>query len=351
MKDSSSTKAAVQDALGRPIRDLRISITDRCNFRCPYCMPREVFGSGFHFLERKEILTFEEISRTARVFAGLGLHKIRLTGGEPLLRRDIARLIGMLGEIPGLDMALTTNGVLLPELAPELKAAGLGRVTVSLDALDPEIFRQMGDTEIGPESVLRGIEAACAAGLRPLKINAVIKRGMNESEILPLAKFFKGSGHILRFIEYMDVGATNGWRMEEVVTAQEIMAEIHSELPIERVPPTYMGEVAERWRYLDGDGEIGIVASVTRPFCGNCTRVRLSAEGKLYTCLFATDGHDLRQQLRGGSGDESLARFIAGIWRGRSDRYSELRRAATASSEDSALAETGTRIEMSYIGG
>ena len=351
MSNKYSSQSLPKDLLGRQIRDLRISVTDRCNFRCPYCMPREVFGSEFHFLKREQILTFEEILRIARVFVGLGVNKIRLTGGEPLLRRDLVDLVGMLASLPGLDVALTTNGVLLPELAPGLKAAGLGRVTVSLDALDPEIFRQMGDTEIGPGPVLRGIEAASVAGLRPLKINSVIKRGMNESEILPLARFFKGSGHILRFIEYMDVGATNGWRMEEVVTAQEIVASIHAELPIERVPSTYLGEVAERWRYVDGDGEIGIVASVTQPFCGHCTRARLSAEGKFYTCLFASHGHDLREQLRTEPDDEILAHVVTGIWQGRSDRYSELRSAATAGSKDSRPAEEKGRIEMSYIGG
>jgi cyclic pyranopterin phosphate synthase len=323
-------------------------------------MPREVFGSEFHFLARDEILTFEEIFRVARVVTTLGVNKIRLTGGEPLLRRDLVDLVGMLASLPDIDLALTTNGVLLPELAADLVEAGLQRVTVSFDALDPAIFREMSDTEIGPELVLRGIEAASAAGLDPIKINAVIKRNVNLSEVVRLAEFFKEAGHTIRFIEYMDVGETNGWRMEEVVPVEEIVRAIHRAMPIERLPPAYPGEVAQRWRYLDGSGEVGVVASVTQPFCGSCTRARLSSEGKLYTCLFASHGQDLRERIRSNSSDEDLASFIAQVWLGRSDRYSELRSAATTDSSNAAPSagsdnpdESGEspRIEMSYIGG
>jgi cyclic pyranopterin phosphate synthase len=332
----------LQDTLGRPVRDLRISVTDRCNFRCVYCMPKEVYGRDYHFLERRELLTFEEIARLTRAFAGLGVEKARLTGGEPLLRRELERLIEMLAAIPGLDLTLTTNGSLLPQKAQALADAGLERVTVSLDSLDDEVFKAMNDVDVPVERVLAGIEAAAAAGLAPVKVNMVVKRGANEESILPMARYFRESGHILRFIEYMDVGHTNGWRLDDVVPAEEIVATIHDELPLEPLEPNYPGEVARRYRYVDGSGEIGVIASVTQPFCGACTRARLSAEGRLYTCLFAVEGHDLRALLRGGATDGELATAIAAVWRARGDRYSELRSAQTAGLP---------KVEMSSIGG
>jgi GTP 3',8-cyclase len=332
----------LQDTLGRPVRDLRISVTDRCNFRCVYCMPKEIYGRDYRFLERRELLTFEELERLVRTFAGLGVEKVRLTGGEPLLRRELERLVEMLAAIPGLDLTLTTNGSLLPQKAQTLADAGLERVTVSLDSLDDEVFKAMNDVDVPVERVLAGIEAAAAAGLAPAKVNMVVKRGVNEKSILPMARYFRGSGHILRFIEYMDVGHTNGWRLDEVVPAEEIVATIHDELPLEPLEPNYPGEVARRYRYADGSGEIGIIASVTQPFCGACTRARLSAEGHLYTCLFATKGHDLRAVLRGGATDDDLRTALADIWRTRGDRYSELRSAQTADLP---------KVEMSYIGG
>jgi cyclic pyranopterin phosphate synthase len=324
------------------MRDLRVSVTDRCNFRCVYCMPKEVFGKDYQFLERKALLTFEEIARLARVFSGLGVEKIRLTGGEPLIRRNLEELIGLLARIPGLDLTLTTNGSLLKRKAQALKAAGLQRVTVSLDALDDAAFQRMNDVDFPVSRVLEGIEAAAAAGLAPVKVNMVVKRGVNEDSVLPMARFFRGSGHILRFIEYMDVGQTNGWRMDDVVSAREIIERIGAEMPLEPLDANYPGEVAERWRYRDGGGEVGVIASVTQAFCRECTRARLSTEGKLYTCLFATRGHDLRALLRGGAGDEELRAAVAGIWARRADRYSEIRTAETAKLR---------KIEMSYIGG
>ena len=332
----------LRDLLGRPVRDLRISVTDRCNFRCVYCMPKEVYGHDFRFLERRELLTFEEIARVARVFASLGVEKIRLTGGEPLLRRDLERLVEMLAEIPGLDLTLTTNGSLLTRKAQALAVAGLGRITVSLDSLDDDVFRSMNDVDFPVERVLAGIGAAAAAGLEPVKVNVVVKRGVNEEGVVDMARYFRGSGQILRFIEYMDVGSTNGWRLDDVVPAAEIVAAVDAEFPLEPVEPAYAGEVANRYRYQDGQGEIGVIASVTQPFCGNCTRVRLSAEGRLYTCLFATGGHDLRAPLRTGASDEDVAAEIGRIWNGRDDRYSELRSAATSDLP---------KVEMSYIGG
>jgi cyclic pyranopterin phosphate synthase len=331
----------LEDTLRRPLRDLRISITDRCNFRCVYCMPKEVFGRDYEFLPRSDLLTFEEIARLARVFAGLGVEKIRLTGGEPLIRRDVERLVEMLAKIPGLDLTLTTNGAVLAKKAQLLRDAGLGRITVSLDSLDDEAFRAMNDVDFPVARVLEGIDAAAAAGL-PVKVNAVVKRGLNDGGVLEMARHFRGTGHVLRFIEYMDVGHTNGWRMEDVVSAAEIVAAIEAEFPLEPVPPRYAGEVAERYRYLDGSGEIGVIASVTRPFCGACTRARLSADGSLYTCLFATNGHDLRRLVRGPGEDEELVGAIRDIWRVRDDRYSELRSAATHDAQ---------KVEMSYIGG
>ncbi len=330
------------DTLGRPVRDLRISVTDRCNFRCVYCMPKEVFGRDYRFLERRELLSFEEIDRLARAFVRQGVEKIRLTGGEPLVRRDLERLVAMLAAIDGLDLTLTTNGSLLPHKAQALRNAGLNRVTVSLDSLDDDVFRAMNDVDFAVARVLEGIEAAAAAGLAPVKVNMVVKRGVNEQSILPMARRFHGSGHILRFIEYMDVGHTNGWRLDDVVPAAEILSVVNAELPLEPAEPNYHGEVAKRWRYRDGGGEVGMISSVTQPFCGGCTRARLSAEGRLFTCLFAVHGHDLRAVVRSRASDEELDDAIARLWRARSDRYSELRTAETAARP---------KVEMSYIGG
>jgi cyclic pyranopterin phosphate synthase len=334
----------VTDTLGRPLRDLRISVTDRCNFRCVYCMPGEVFGRDYVFLERAELLTFEEIERLVRILVGdHGVTKIRLTGGEPLVRRELERLVAMLARIPGLgDLAMTTNGSALARKAQALKDAGLRRITVSLDSLDNEVFAAINDVGFPVERVLAGIDAAAAAGLGPIKINMVVKRGVNEDAVLPMARHFHGSGHIVRFIEYMDVGHSNGWRLDEVVPAAEIVATIDAELPLEPVAPNYPGEVVERWRYRDGSGEIGVIASVTRPFCGGCTRARLSADGKLFTCLFAIKGHDLRAPLRDGASDAEISAALGAIWRLRNDRYSEQRTAETAALP---------KVEMSYIGG
>jgi len=340
--NTPGSEAAPRDRLGRALRDLRISVTDRCNFRCVYCMPKEVFGNDYVFLERKEILNFEEIARTARIFSGLGVEKIRLTGGEPLVRRSLERLIASLAAIPGLDLTLTTNGSLLDRKARSLKDAGLKRITVSLDSLDDATFRRMNDVDFPVTRVLEGIEAAAAAGLAPVKVNMVVKRGMNEDSVLPMARFFHNTGHILRFIEYMDVGHTNGWRMDDVVSAGEIIEMIGKEMPLEPLDPNYTGEVAERWRYKDGGGEIGVIASVTQAFCRDCTRIRLSTDGKLYTCLFATEGHDVRALLRGGASDAEIRAAIAGIWSKRADRYSEIRTEATVKLH---------KVEMSYIGG
>jgi cyclic pyranopterin phosphate synthase len=334
---------APRDTLGRPLHDLRISVTDRCNFRCVYCMPRAVFGPDHAFLPRSELLTFEELTRLVRLFVALGVRKVRMTGGEPLVRRELPILVRELAAIPGVeDLTLTTNGVLLPQHAAALKAAGLDRVTISLDADDDETFTRMNDARVPVASVLRGLDAAESAGLGPIKLNMVVKRGWNEHAILPMARRFRGTGRILRFIEYMDVGHSNGWRLDEVVTADEILATVSAEFPLERMPPTKPGEVAERYRYLDGAGEIGVIASVSRPFCGTCDRARLSADGQLYTCLFATRGHDLRSVLRGGASDAAISATLRGIWEGRDDRYSELRSLETVDLP---------KVEMSYIGG
>jgi len=332
------------DLLGRRLHDLRISVTDRCNFRCVYCMPREVFGKDFQFLQRSALLTFEEIERIATAFARQGVEKLRLTGGEPLLRRDLELLVEKLVRIEGIrDVALTTNGALLAKKAQSLADGGLTRVTVSLDSLDNETFKAINDVAFPVERVLEGIDAALAAGLAPVKVNMVVKRGTNDRDIVPMARFFRDKpGTVLRFIEYMDVGNTNGWQLEDVVSSDEIIAMIGAELPLERVPPSYPGEVANRFRYLDGTGEIGVIASVTQPFCGGCTRARLSAEGSLYTCLFAARGHDLRDLIRNGATDDELHASIAGIWKRRGDRYSEIRTADTLPLE---------RVEMSHIGG
>ena len=330
------------DTRGRRLHDLRVSVTDRCNFRCVYCMPREVFGPDYPFLPRAQLLSFEEIVRLARIFKDQGVEKVRLTGGEPLLRKNLDHLIEMLADIPGLDLTLTTNGSLLAKKARALKAAGLRRVTVSLDSLDDAVFRRMNDADFPVAEVLNGIDAAAAAGLAPIKINMVVKRGVNEESVLPMARYFKGSGHIVRFIEFMDVGHTNGWRMDDVVPSAEIVRMIGDRMPLEPADPNYRGEVAGRWRYRDGSGEIGVISSVTQAFCATCTRARLSTEGMLYTCLFATAGYDLRAMLRGGASNAEISDAVAGIWHIRADRYSELRTAETAKLR---------KIEMSYIGG
>jgi len=331
------------DRLDRPLRDLRISVTDRCNFRCIYCMPREVFGPGFQFLPRADLLTFEEIARLARLFVANGVTKLRLTGGEPLLRRDLPRLVEMLAAIEGLeDLAMTTNGALLATHAEPLARAGLGRVTVSLDSLDDEVFGRLNDVGMSVGRVIEGIEAAETAGLGPIKIDTVVRRGMNESSILPLAIEARRRGWIIRYIEYMDVGQTNGWRMEDVVPASEILDIIGRELPLESVAPTYPGEVASRYRYLDGAGEMGVIASVTRPFCATCTRARLSAEGHLYLCLFGMRAHDLKGPMRAGVDEAALGDIVRSAWAKRSDRYSEIRSEATTDRP---------RVEMSHIGG
>jgi cyclic pyranopterin phosphate synthase len=331
----------MSDTFGRPLRDLRISVTDRCNFRCVYCMPKEVFGREYRFLERRELLSFEEIHRLARVFAEHGVRKLRITGGEPLIRRDLERLIAMLAGIPDVELTLTTNGALLAKKARVLADAGLDRITVSLDSLDDDVFRAMNDVDFPVDRVLEGIDAAAAAGL-PVKVNVVVKRGVNEGGVLEMARYFRGQGHVLRFIEYMDVGHSNGWRLDDVVPAAEIVAAIDAELPLEPVEAAYRGEVARRYRYRDGSGEVGVIASVTQPFCGDCTRARLSAEGRLYTCLFGVRGHDLRALLRSGARDEELDAEIGRIWGARTDRYSEIRSENTRDLP---------KVEMSYIGG
>ncbi len=330
------------DTLNRPLRDLRISVTDRCNFRCVYCMPKEIFGPDHQFLHRDEILTFEEITRLAHIFVNHGVRKIRLTGGEPLVRRDLHLLIGMLAEIPDLDLTLTTNGALLPKQARALKAAGLKRVTVSLDSLDNKIFKAMNDVDFPVEKVLEGMDAAAEAGLEPIKVNMVVKRGLNEASILPMARYFREKGYILRFIEYMDVGHSNGWRMDDVVPAKEIVNMINAEMPLEPVDPNYRGEVAERWRYKDGSGEIGVIASVTQAFCSTCNRARLSAEGSLYTCLFGIKGHDFKSLMRSGATDDEISQLLTRVWGKRTDRYSELRSENTIALP---------KVEMSHIGG
>jgi cyclic pyranopterin phosphate synthase len=331
------------DTLGRPLRDLRVSVTDRCNFRCTYCMPREVFGHEYQFLERSLLLTFEEITRVVRLAAGLGVTKVRLTGGEPLLRRGLPDLVAMLAAIEGInDITLTTNGSLLARDAAALAAAGLHRVSVSLDSLDDATFMAMNDAGFPVSKVLEGIDAAAAAGLGPIKVNMVVKRGVNHGDVVAMAERFRGTGHIVRFIEYMDVGHSNGWRLDDVVPAAEVLAAISQRIPLDPIAPNYPGEVANRYRYRDGSGEIGVIASVTRPFCGACTRARLSAEGGLYTCLFATSGHDLRALLRGGATDDDIVDTLRSIWTTRRDRYSEIRSGATAGWQ---------KVEMSYIGG
>ncbi len=333
------------DSLGRPLHDLRISVTDRCNFRCQYCMPKEIFGPDFVFLPRDEILSFEEITRIARLSAGLGVRKFRLTGGEPLLRAELHKLVEQLHEIPGVDVALTTNGTLLASQARRLAEAGLDRVTVSLDSLDDEVFREMNDRDFPVGPVLDGIDAAVRAGLGPVKVNAVVRRGINDQTLVELAEHFRGTDQIVRFIEFMDVGSTNGWRLDEVIASSELVAMLDARFGIEPVVANYTGEVARRYRYRDGAGEIGFISSVTQPFCGTCTRARLSAEGQLFTCLFASEGSDLRGALRTGASDSDLLAILRQIWGARTDRYSALR------SEASAALPDRPKIEMSYIGG
>ena len=332
---------ALADTRGRAMRDLRISVTDRCNFRCVYCMPREVFDSSYRFLRHEDILSFEEIARLARVFVGLGVNKIRLTGGEPLVRRNLERLVEMLAALDA-EVTLTTNGSLLAKQAAALKKAGLDRVTVSLDSLDDATFRKMNDADFPVAKVIEGIETAAAAGLGPVKVNMVVKRGVNDQSIVQMAERWRGTGHIIRFIEYMDVGSTNGWRMDEVVPSAEIIGKISQRWPLEPIGANYPGEVAERWRYLDGAGEVGVISSVTQAFCSSCTRMRLSTEGSLFTCLFAQSGHDLKGLLRAGASDDELRNEIAAVWLRRADRYSEIRTAETAKNK---------KVEMSYIGG
>jgi cyclic pyranopterin phosphate synthase len=331
-----------EDLFRRPLRDLRVSVTDRCNFRCVYCMPKEIFGKDYVFLPQSEVLTFEEIARLVRIFVELGVQKVRLTGGEPLVRREVERLVGMLATLGEIDLTLTTNGSLLAAKAKPLAAAGLRRITVSLDSLDDATFKRMNDVDFPVQKVLDGIAAAEAVGLAPIKVNMVVRRGLNEDSVLPMARHFRGTGHVLRFIEYMDVGTSNGWRLDDVVPAREIIATIEREFPLEPVEPAYRGEVAGRYRYRDGAGEIGVISSVTQPFCAECTRARLSADGSLYTCLFATQGHDLRKLVRSGATDDDLRVAIQAVWAARDDRYSELRSADTKGLR---------KIEMSFIGG
>ncbi len=341
----------LSDKLGRPLRDLRISVTDRCNFRCVYCMPKETFDKDFEFLPHSSLLSFEEVTRIAKIFIAHGVEKIRLTGGEPLLRKNIEKLIEMLASLTTpdgkpLDLTMTTNASLLAKKAQSLKDAGLKRVTVSLDSLDDATFRKMNDVDFPVADVLNGIEVAHKVGLGPIKVNMVVKGGMNDQEIVPMARHFKGSPAILRFIEYMDVGASNGWKMDEVIPSAEVVRRISEQMPLEEVEPNYTGETAERWRYKDGGGEIGVISSVTQAFCSDCNRARLSTEGKLFTCLFATGGHDLRALLRKGHSDDEIIAAIAHLWALRDDRYSELRTINT-----DGLARPVRKVEMSYIGG
>ena len=334
----------VLDRFRRPLRDLRISVTDRCNFRCPYCMPAEIYGDRYQFLPRESLLTFEEIVRLTRILVNLGVVKVRITGGEPLVRAEIDKLIAMLARVPGIeDLTMTTNAFLLAQFADKLKEAGLQRITISLDSLDDEVFRQMNGRNFGTERVLEGIEAADRAGLHPIKINAVVQRGVNDGTLVELARFAQERDYIVRFIEYMDVGTLNGWKMDDVVPAEEILERIHAEMPLEPVEANYKGEVALRYGFKDGKGEVGVIASVTKPFCGDCTRMRLSPEGQIVTCLFATSGTDLRTPMRDGATDDELEDIIRGLWGLRDDRYSEIRTLFTD--------EPRKKVEMYHIGG
>ena len=341
---SVTARSEVLDRFRRPLRDLRISVTDRCNFRCPYCMPAEIYGERYKFLPRESLLTFEEITRLAGIFAGLGVVKVRITGGEPLVRADIDTLVRMLAQVDGIeDLTMTTNAYLLSQFAPRLKEAGLQRITISLDSLDDEVFRHMNGRNFGPDRVLEGIVAAERAGIGPIKLNAVVQRGVNDHTVVDLARFAKERGHIVRFIEYMDVGTLNGWKMDDVVPAAEIIERISAEMPLEPVEANYRGEVAMRYRFRDGAGEIGVIASVTEPFCGDCTRLRLSPEGQIVTCLFASGGTDLRAPLRSGASDEEIEEIVRRIWGLREDRYSEIRTMFTD--------EPRRKVEMYHIGG
>ena len=343
MSTQKKSPTSLTDVFGRALRDLRISVTDRCNFRCVYCMPKEIFGRGYRFLPQDEVLTFEEITRLVRIFTGLGTRKVRLTGGEPLMRKEVESLVQMLTEIPGVeDLAMTTNGSFPVKRIHSLKASGLQRMTVSLDSLDDEIFMAMNDMQVPASRVLNWIKTAQEAGFAPVKVNMVVKGGVNEDSILPMARHFNQPGTILRFIEFMDVGNSNGWQMDNVVSAKEILQRVHKEMPLEEIPPNYPGEVATRFRYKDTGNEIGVIASVTRPFCQGCTRVRLSANGSLYTCLFAAKGHDLKTPLRDGASDAEIIEIITEMWQNRTDRYSDVRTEQTADMP---------KIEMSFIGG
>jgi GTP 3',8-cyclase len=340
---SALSAGTLTDTRQRPLRDLRISVTDRCNFRCTYCMPKEVFDADYEFLPHGELLTFEEMVRVAKIAHGLGVEKIRLTGGEPLLRKGIERLIAMLVEaLPGIDIALTTNGSALKAKAKALADAGLKRITVSLDSLNEKTFREMNDVDFPVAKVLEAIDAAAEAGLGPVKVNMVVKRGVNDHEIVDVARHFRGTGHIVRFIEFMDVGATNHWCMDDVIPSSEVVRRIAHEFPLQAIDANYEGEVAERWRYADGAGEIGVISSVTHAFCGTCTRARLSTDGQIFTCLFAEKGYDLKRLLRGGASDDAIRDALGGIWQQRADRYSEIRTAETAKAR---------KVEMSFIGG
>ena len=342
--DNSQAKKTIRDLFGRSLADLRVSVTDRCNFRCTYCMPAEIYGERYQFLPREQVLSYEEIARLVKIFVGLGVSRVRLTGGEPLLRQDLQTLVAMLAGIEGVDdLSLTTNGYLLDNQAQPLKDAGLKRLTISLDTLDDEIFRQMNGRGFGTERVLDGIRAAEEAGFRNIKINAVVKKGVNDHTVVNLARYFKDRGHTVRFIEYMDVGNRNGWQMEHVVPSKELIHRLNEEMPLAPVGKAFLGEVADKYRYLDGQSEVGVISSVTEPFCGDCTRARLSADGKIYTCLFASEGHDVKTPLRDGASDEDIETIVSGIWQVRTDRYSEERTALSGLRTD--------KVEMYHIGG
>lgn len=344
---TSTEKIAVLDKFKRPLRDLRISVTDRCNFRCTYCMPAEIFGERYEFLNKSALLSFEEITRLTRILVKLGVAKVRLTGGEPLVRSEIEDLVAMLAKTEGIeDLTMTTNAYLLSQKAQALKDAGLHRLTVSLDTLDDDIFKKMNGRGFGTKRVLEGIDAAKEIGFKPIKVNAVVQRGVNDHTLVELARYFKERGHIMRFIEYMDVGTLNDWKLDEVLSADEIVAAIGAEMPLEPIPANYPGEVASRYRYTDGQGEIGVIASVTKPFCGNCTRLRLSPEGELFTCLFGTKGTDMRTPLRNGATDDELEAIIRGMWSIRTDRYSEERSSMTEE-----LRQQRPKVQMYHIGG
>ena len=345
--DSYISKS-VTDKFGRPVRDLRISVTDRCNFRCPYCMPAEVYGEKYEFLPRPHILSFEEIERLTRLFVRIGVSKVRITGGEPLVRANLPDLVSKLCVIDGInDVALTTNGYLLENNAQQLKDAGLNRLTISLDSIDPDVFKEMSGRPQGPANTLAGIKTAASLGFKQIKINVVVQRGVNEHTLVDTARYFKGTGAIVRFIEFMDVGTKNGWELSQVFTSDEVIQTINAEFPLEPIEPNYKGEVASRYRYVDGSGEIGVISSVSKPFCGDCTRARLSTDGKLITCLFASGGTDLKTPMRSGASDAELAAIIAKVWTGRNDRYSELRSNDTEFENDS----DDSKVEMYYIGG